>query len=213
MKYNDKDYNIKSEYNKKFIKSLKQIDSPSIKTKLLYLKDNQNMIENLTKEMRLKISKIELEYEKLFTEIYANRQNIINGENNLEDSIHKLKLLDLDEKEYKIEETGIPNFWLTAIENVDFKFPSKINTKDREILKHLKVETYEDHSFKIIFRFEPNIYLNTTTLFKHFILNEKFSIYKIISNDIEWSSKDNNPFFIIQMDEEQDNNKPCSNIF
>jgi len=219
-KYNVDENQLKA-HDKDFVIYLEDYDTTvSTKTKLLCIKEQEVFVDSLKKELKSKIMELEAHYENLYKEHYSKRQKIISGIENSQLQ-NKLKLLKLENSDFKNEENGIPEFWVKALESIEFKLEQKINEKDYEILKHLKdisVEQFENGSFALNFIFESNKYiLNTTTLFKKFILNEKdLSIKSIISSKIEWSSQENNPFFILEEGEENQESelekkkRPCS---
>lgn len=225
--YENKINNSKNiNYEENFIEILKETDlTTSLKTKLLSMRDLEILAGSLRKELQLKIFNLEANYEKLYAELYSKREKIQTGDE-ISNLLEKKKIFDVENTENKednfklnIEELGVPEFWATALGNIEFKLPFKINEKDRTILKYLKnitIETSEKGSFTINFIFEQNQYFQGTLLYKKFVLNENdFSISQLVSPEIKWTSKENNPFFILELGEEDNKetkNKACSKI-
>ncbi len=165
------------------------------------MKDQEILVQRLRMEMRSKIFQIESFYNKMFSELYSKRQKFMLGEEDNPEYIlkQKLKKLKIDDPEFTNQEKGVPRFWVKALENIEYKFPQEINKKDFEILSLLKniyTEESENGSLTIKFVFETNKYFYDKILYKKFILDEKYSnLLKIECSNINWSSKENNPFY------------------
>jgi len=184
--------NIYDEINEE----INKIPQESLKKKMFYL-------ANLNKEKGdLESSGYEKEYNDMkkgydakYREIYEQVAVIVNGDKNAE-------LNETESTKYSINsstestEKGIADFWSLAIKNSKY-FPK--NTKDEEILKHLKEIKLipldgNEMNYKIDFDFSPNDFFTETLLSKTFLFNANTEeIEKSTGTQIHWTSQDKNP--------------------
>lgn len=129
--------------------------------------------------------------------IYIKISDIIQGKVDLK----TLNLTEEEKKKYLIKdddidtETGIPNFWMTAIKNSKY-FP--VNDKDEKILRHLKdlklILSGNKLDYSLEFIFDKNEYFEHEKLLLQFIYDEKkFKCIKRIGTNIIWLSREKNP--------------------
>jgi nucleosome assembly protein 1-like 1 len=177
--------------------------SSSLKNKLLYIeKLNEERIKFQEDTHEQEYIQLKGEYDIKYQELYREISKIITGEtigNVPSDQLAKYKINQSSSA--NPGETGIPNYWGTALKHVVTFFP--VNERDEEILKHLKdvrINNHEDKlSFTVEFVFDTNEYFTNTSLTKTYLYQVKDQeCHKIESSTISWTSPDKIPNKIIK---------------
>ncbi|XP_034937204.1 nucleosome assembly protein 1-like 1 isoform X2 [Chelonus insularis] len=165
-----------------------------IKRRIKALKQLQLSFFNIEAKFYEEVHALECKYNKMFSELYEKRSNIISGvyeptdeecvwetdeedENLPNDVKDKLKIENVDEKKNESEKEdvkGIPEFWLSLFKNVGM-LDEMVQEHDEPILKHLydiKVILLESDpmGFVLEFHFEPNEYFCNSVLTKEYIM-------------------------------------------
>lgn len=132
---------------------------------------------------------LELKYDRLYKEIYAQRHQILSGEKQppadliaeydtrakvLDDEdFKKIEVNACDVKDIQNTPLGVPGFWMRAMINHG-GIARLIQEKDRPILMHLQDIQCELHTsgygFDLVFTFEKNDYFKNESLKKSFIM-------------------------------------------
>ena len=90
-------------------------------------------------------------------------------------------------------ESGVPNFWVKAIENSRFFFSNERDEAVLKFLRNVRLEIKQDKiSFTVFWTFEANPYFNNTELTKSYIYNESEELIKIECSTINWNSNEVN---------------------
>lgn len=192
---------VEEEKRKEIYSTINKEKSDSLKKKLVLV---QKLNEERTKKqediyeveyLELK-RKYDLEYEKIYSEI----SSIVKGTT-------YPSISDEEQKKYEIgkhdtaAETGIPEFWLTALQNAS-NFVV-INENDEKILKHLneiKVVNKEDKlSFTVEFHFSANEWFSDSVLTKTYLFDTKdHQLHGVQRSGVNWKSEDKVPNKIIK---------------
>ena len=192
---------VEEEKRKEIYSTINKEKSDSLKKKLVLV---QKLNEERTKKqediyeveyLELK-RKYDLEYEKIYSEI----SSIVKGTT-------YPSISDEEQKKYEIgkhdtaAETGIPEFWLTALQNAS-NFVV-INENDEKILKHLneiKVVNKEDKlSFTVEFLFLANEWFSDSVLTKTYLFDTKdHQLHGVQRSGVNWKSGDKVPNKIIK---------------
>ncbi len=134
---------------------------------------------------------LELKYDKLYKEIYEQRNQILQGKIQPPAALleeYETRAKELDDEDYKKVEVnpcdvkeiqncplGVPGFWLRAMLNHP-GIARLIQEKDRPILMHL-LDIHcdlhnEGYGFDISFTFEKNDYFTNEKLKKSFVMTK-----------------------------------------
>lgn len=183
-----------------------------VKRRIKALEGLQDRYEDLETLLEKEIYELERKYEALYKPLFARRSEIITGKSEPTEEEVEAGGLSEDEDEDdgpKIEEvketpkeetpaakkeeeniTGVPNFWLGALQNNEI---FNISEDDEHVLKHLVDITYETFDerfskpvneddpedfedrfsgFKVTFQFAPNEHFTNEFLSKTFFLIE-----------------------------------------
>lgn len=199
--------------------------SPKVKNRIYSLKAIQKQQMDLEPEFQRELLELEKKYAAKYQPIYNHRRDIINGvvepteeeietgkqiEKELgayedeEEDAPKLEEIkeeeDEGEGETKEEEKGIPNFWLTAFENLSF-LSQTITDRDQEVLAFLKdvrLEYLSQPGFRLVFEFNENPFFKNQKLLKTYYYQTELGysgdyIYDHAEGDvIEWTSAKQN---------------------
>lgn len=199
--------------------------SPKVKNRIYSLKAIQKQQMDLEPEFQRELLELEKKYAAKYQPIYDHRRDIINGvvepteeeietgkqiEKELgayedeEEDAPKLEEIkeeeDEAEGETKEEEKGIPNFWLTAFENLSF-LSQTITDRDQEVLAFLKdvrLEYLSQPGFRLVFEFNENPFFKNQKLSKTYYYQTELGysgdyIYDHAEGDvIEWTSAKQN---------------------
>lgn len=190
--------------------------SPKVKNRIYSLKTIQSNQMKLEEEFQKELLELEKRFFKKYEPLYHHRSEIINGDvEPTELEIEQGKKIeselegDEDEDEEEEEETeeadddsikGIPNFWLTALENLH-PISETITERDAEVLGYLKdirLEYLSKPGFKLIFQFAENPFFKNSQLSKTYYYQEELGysgdfIYDHAEGDeIQWISQEQN---------------------
>lgn len=154
---------------KEFTEAINEQPSDSIKAKLVALYKNQQTRDSLLeKGYNEEFYALEYEYNLQYADINKKISDIVN------------------------QDTPIPFYWKTAIENAKF---FTINEKDKEILKYLsnidiKHNEQDKKSFTVYFYFNTNSFFEHTILEKAYIFNKKEDAYtESKATEIKWKGE------------------------
>lgn len=189
------------DYEEDFVEALKDIDTHSMKRKLIAMKNIVAKRLALEKEFKSLHNKLEAKYEELYQPIYEKRQKIIDGTEvvNVQDIQEDMQKLNINQSNNPEDnkEIGIPEYWGKVVSNTDQGFSQDVNDKDKQILKHLTNVTSnvkENGEFVLNFHFSQNEFFDHAVLSREHFLNEKdSSVQKIQSTQINWKSEECNP--------------------
>lgn len=194
-----------------------------IKNRVYGLKAIQSKQMKLEAEFQKQLLELEKSFFKKYEPLYERRNEIINGvieptaseieegeALELEDEDDEIKEKITEEKEDEEEEEeeeeddeetkGIPNFWLTALENLT-SVSDTITDRDCEVLeylKNIKMEYLETPGFKLIFEFDTNPFFENKLLTKSYYYQAELGYSGDFVYDhakgcvIEWKSKEVN---------------------
>ena len=116
---------------------------PAVRGRVEKLRDLQESYDRLEDEYLEEQRKLVLKYEALYTPLYEQRREIVNGKKDAE--IEPVHMEGDDENEGSSSGEGgqgIPEFWACCIRANDV-VSELITAKDDEVLKHLKDIRYE----------------------------------------------------------------------
>ena len=185
----------------------------AVKKRVSGLKAIQQQQMKLEAEFQKKLLELEKKYFSKYEPLYERRKAIVNGEQEpTPEEIEvgeELEEKDEDEEDEEEEEKeaeegdapkGIPNFWLTALENLS-TVSEAITERDSEVLQYLKdirMEYLSTPGFELIFEFSENPYLSNLVLTKtyHYQAELGYSgdfVYDHADGcEINWKSKEKN---------------------
>lgn len=203
------------------------VDSlPKLVKKRVYgLKAIQQQQMKLEAEFQKELLELEKKFFKKYEPLYKRRGNIINGkEEPTAEEVEEGEALDENDEEdeeegdkKKVEEVGdadeepeeeeeeedvegIPNFWLTALENLT-PVSETITDRDSEVLQYLKnirMEYLNTPGFKLIFEFVENPFFDNKELTKTYHYQAELGYSGDFVYDhaegciINWKSKEQN---------------------
>lgn len=201
-----------------------------VKKRVHGLKAIQQKQMKLEAEFQKELLDLEKRFFKKYEPLYERREKIVNGEEeptgeeieegealdeneddeDEDDGEGKSKLEEVDEKDEEAEEEaededdedieGIPNFWLTALENLT-PVSETITDKDSEVLqylKNIKMEYLSTPGFKLIFEFDSNPFFENKALSKTYHYQAELGYSGDFVYDhaegciINWKSKEQN---------------------
>lgn len=156
--------------------------SPVVKKRVYGLKAVQQQQMKLEAEFQKELLELEKKYFGKYQPLYERRKQIIVGETEPTQSeveageeIERTEHPDIDQDDDRdatedddSEEVGIPNFWLTALENLQ-TVAETITERDSEVLANLKdirMEYLSTPGFQLIFEFVKNDFFKNTILTK-----------------------------------------------
>lgn len=165
----------------------------------------------LDSQFHREVYDLEQKFQSQHDVIYKKRSDIINGIYEPSDEECKLPGIEmsvdtLPEGQGKAKVSGIPNFWLTVMKNVN-ELSNMIQGRDEEILKYLSdIRAFSkpapDLSFQLEFHFDPNEFFQNSLLTKTYLMKctpdpeDPFSfegpeIYKSVGCEIQWNEGKN----------------------
>lgn len=191
-----------------------------VKKRVSGLKAIQQTQMKLEAEFQKELLELEKKFFKKYEPLYERRKEIINGDQEpTADEIEVGETLEEEEEEEEDEGAGksasaeddapedeesdvkgIPNFWLTALENLT-SVSETITEKDSDVLlyvKDIRMEYLETPGFELIFEFNENPYFSNRLLTKtyHYQAELGYSgdfVYDHADgSEINWRSKDKN---------------------
>lgn len=156
--------------------------SPAVKKRVFGLKAVQQQQMKLEAEFQKELLELEKKYFGKYEPLYERRKQIIIGETEPTESevevgeeIERTEHPDDDHDDAEesaedddSEEVGIPNFWLTALENL-LTVAETITERDSEVLANLKdirMKYLSTPGFQLIFEFDKNDFFTNTILTK-----------------------------------------------
>lgn len=199
-----------------------------VKKRVLGLKAVQQLQMKLEAEFQKELLELEKKYFKKYEPLYERRKAIINGEQEpTAEEIEvgeELEEEEEDEDEEKEEEKededdddeskGIPNFWLTALENLT-TVSETITERDSEVLlflRDIRMEYLETPGFELIFEFNENPYLSNQVLTKtyHYQAELGYSgdfVYDHANGcEINWKLKEQNATIKVERRKQRNKN-------
>lgn len=184
------------------------------------LKNVQLKLSDAELKLYEEISQLEAKYQSVFEPIYAEREQIVNGEREpTEEEAHwpyKDEPEDEEEvngsqvKKLKTEgvaaEKGLPDFWLKCLQSTNL-LGGMIQEHDEPILKHLrdikvKLNTQKPYGYTIEFHFNENEYFANKVLSKSYELtterddknplsSDTTRLFKCVGTKVEWNEGKN----------------------
>lgn len=170
---------------------LYQIMPKPIRRRIKALKKLQFQTIQLEAKFFSDVHKLEGKYTKAFSQLYEKRENIVKGavEPNEDDCNFNEGYDTPDDEEPVIKElrskltitkliedgaSGIPEFWLTVLKNIDI-LNDMIQSQDEPILKHMidissTLREGDCMGFVLYFHFSPNPYFTNTLLTKEYMM-------------------------------------------
>ncbi|GEQ70592.1 hypothetical protein JCM33374_g4270 [Metschnikowia sp. JCM 33374] len=204
-----------------------------VKKRVLGLKAIQQSQMKMEAEFQKELLELEKKYFKKYEPLYERRKAIINGEQ--EPTATEIEVGEEIEAEHKDAEdaedaddadddeegaegdeevSGVPNFWLTALENLN-TVSETITERDSEILQYLRdirMEYLQTPGFELIFEFNQNPYLSNQVLTKtyHYQAELGYSgdfVYDHADGcEINWKSKEHNVTINIERRKQRNKN-------
>ena len=192
-----------TQQNFKISKAINAMDA-ELKDRFKALKSIYDINREFEEEEQKEIRQLEIEFENKYKEIYARREQLINGKvapdealiKEFEERATKMKDADYD----KLEVTpcdvksiqnipkGVSDFWIKAMLN--HPVGTMISEKDRPILGYLTNIELELHSegegYDLIFTFLPNSYFVGTEIKKSLTCKDKGVLDQTTSTKIQW---------------------------
>lgn len=202
-----------------------------VKRRVLGLKAIQQLQMKMEAEFQKELLELEKKYFKKYEPLYEKRKAIINGDQ--EPTAAEIEVGEEIEAEQKDDENaddaaeddeedegdeeeinGVPNFWLTALENLN-TVSETITERDSEVLQYLRdirMEYLETPGFELIFEFNQNPYLSNQVLTKtyHYQAELGYSgdfVYDHADgSEINWKSKEYNVTINIERRKQRNKN-------
>ncbi|WBW71329.1 histone H2A-H2B chaperone Nap2 [Schizosaccharomyces osmophilus] len=172
----------------------------NVHARIYALKGLQNDSESIQVEYREKMLELERKFEKMYDPLFSRRAEIVQG-------ISEAKPEELDQefevmKNNNRDVKGIPNFWLTCLQNV-YLVAEMISSRDVAALESLKDIRFSNLSegqkgYRLEFDFAPNDYFSNNVLTKTYYYKQELSptgefLYDRAEGDeIEWKRPDCN---------------------
>lgn len=200
-----------------------------VKQRVHGLKAVQQRQMKLEAEFQKELLELEKKYFKEYEPLYERRRKLVNGfEEPTAEEIEEGEALkedisededEEDEEEEEVEEeesteTGIPNFWLTAMENLS-TISEMITDRDAEVLEYLadiRMEYLSTPGFELIFEFRENPFFSNQILTKtyHYQVELGYSgdfVYDQADGcEINWKTKENNVTMSIERRKQRNRN-------
>lgn len=165
--------------------------SPQVRKRVDALRDLQGQHDELQAKFFEEKAALEAKYQKLYEPLYTKRYEIVNGVVEMEG----VNVAPVDQGDNTATgdgtEKGIPNFWLTAMQNNEI-LAEEILEDDEEALEFLKdIKWYrvdDPKGFKLEFLFDANPFFKNSILTKtyHMVGDDEPILEKAIGTDIEW---------------------------
>ena len=200
-----------------------------VKKRVLGLKAIQQLQMKMEAEFQKELLELEKKYFKKYEPLYERRKAIINGDQ--EPTAAEIEVGEEIEAEHKEDEdeedeeddvpaendeeiSGVPNFWLTALENLS-TVSETITERDSEVLQYLsdiRMEYLQTPGFELIFEFNQNPYLSNQLLTKtyHYQAELGYSgdfVYDHADGcEINWKSKEYNVTINIERRKQRNKN-------
>lgn len=201
-----------------------------VKKRVSGLKAIQQQQMKLEAEFQKELLELEKKYFNKYGPLYERRRAIVSGEQEpTAEEIEVGEELEAEEREAddaeEVEEEedredddeavkGIPNFWLTSLENLNTANEA-ITDRDSEVLQYLKdirMEYLSTPGFELIFEFSENPFLSNQVLTKtyHYQAELGYSgdfVYDHADGcEINWKSKEHNVTINIERRKQRNKN-------
>lgn len=182
---------------------------PDVRKRVYALKNLQLDTIKLDSDFHRGVYDLEQKFQSQHDIIFKKRSDIVNGAYEPCDDECKLPGVELkvdEPSEGQEKVSGVPNFWLTVMKNVN-ELSIMIQEYDEDILKHLiDIRAFSksapDLSFQLEFHFEPNEFFQNSVLTKTYLMKctpddeDPFSfegpeIYKSVGCEIMWNAGKN----------------------
>ncbi|XP_057252079.1 nucleosome assembly protein 1;4 isoform X2 [Beta vulgaris subsp. vulgaris] len=163
--------------------------TPNVRKRVEALREIQGQHDDLEAKFFEERAALEAKYQKLYEPLYTKRYDIVNGVVEVEGITNETISEQGEEK--AAEETGVPNFWVTAMKTNEV-LAEEITERDEGALKYLKdikwARIDDPKGFKLEFFFDTNPYFKNTVLSKtyHMIDEDEPILEKAIGTEIEW---------------------------
>lgn len=161
-----------------------------VRRRVAGLKGIQKDHAKLEAEFQEEVLQLEKKYFAKYTPLYQKRATIVNG--GVEPTEAEVEAGKQDEEEEEEEEaekkddgekksadetaeSGIPEFWLTAMKN-QISLADLITDRDEEALKHLtdiRMEYLDRPGFRLVFEFSANDFFTNKTIAKSYFYQEE----------------------------------------
>ncbi|KAL8118758.1 nucleosome assembly protein 1;2-like isoform X2 [Apium graveolens] len=161
--------------------------TPVVRKRIEALKEIQSHHDELESKFFEERATLEAKYQKLYEPLFTKRYEIVNGIVEAEG----VKSEIASKQEGLEKETGVPEFWLTAMKTNEI-LNEEISERDEEALKYLKdikwCKVENPKGFKLDFFFDTNPFFKNSVLTKtyHMIDDEEPILEKAIGTEIEW---------------------------
>ncbi|KAI8466552.1 MAG: nucleosome assembly protein-domain-containing protein [Monoraphidium minutum] len=157
-----------------------------VRRRVAALREVQTKQDEVTKVFVRERAELEAKFQQQLAPLWDERASVVSGKK-------EVGAYDIPDSEE--EDTGIPEFWLTAMTNHEM-VGELITERDAEVLAHLTDVrvvslTGEDAgSFRITFAFSDNAYFANKTLEKTFYMEDPDEVVprKFVGTQIEWQS-------------------------
>ncbi|KMT04887.1 hypothetical protein BVRB_7g170540 [Beta vulgaris subsp. vulgaris] len=163
--------------------------TPNVRKRVEALREIQGQHDDLEAKFFEERAALEAKYQKLYEPLYTKRYDIVNGVVEVEGITNETISEQGEEK--APEETGVPNFWVTAMKTNEV-LAEEITERDEGALKYLKdikwARIDDPKGFKLESFFDTNPYFKNTVLSKtyHMIDEDEPILEKAIGTEIEW---------------------------
>lgn len=189
---------LEKEKQKELMEAVGKLETPSLKSKSLYLYSlSEDMEKNHTKNFKTEEKELDIKEQDSTLVPYFNKiRDVIKNSSNIDSYLD-----DKDESKYGVQispsETNSPidKFWKKSLINSKF---FQINENDEKILDHLIDMVYtplEFPNFKVEFIFEENDFMNETVLSKSYFFQggDKSEPSSTEATVINWKSEIKDP--------------------
>ncbi|KAI9721373.1 MAG: hypothetical protein M1828_005233 [Chrysothrix sp. TS-e1954] len=200
--------------------------APNVRRRVAGLKGVQKEHAKLESAFQEEVLQLEKKYFAKFTPLYQKRAGIVNGKSEPTEEEIKAGEKDSEDEDGKVTikttaddgeddkpETGIPEFWLSAMKN-EPTLASMITDEDEEALKSLtdlRMEYLDEPGFKLLFEFASNDFFSNKMLTKAYYYQEETGyggdfIYDHADGDkVEWKSESKN--LTVKVEQKKQRNK------
>ena len=200
--------------------------APNVRRRVAGLKGVQKEHSKLESAFQEEVLQLEKKYFAKFTPLYQKRAAIVNGQNEPTDEEVKAGEKESEDEEGKVTikttaeegeedkpETGIPEFWLSAMKN-EPSVAGMITDEDVDALRSLtdlRMEYLDKPGFRLIFEFSANDFFNNKQLSKAYYYQEETGyggdfIYDHAEGDkIDWKSESKN--LTVKIEQKKQRNK------
>jgi nucleosome assembly protein 1-like 1 len=163
----------------------------SVVNRVLYLKNLHELKNAIVDEYSRERAELEKKFIAKLQPLYNSRSDIVTGKSECEKNV--------EEKDNKVEEKGIPHFWLTAMLHHEI-FQETIQEEDVPLMEHLvdlkSIDDEDMKGFTLEFYFSKNEFFTNDVLRKRYkvpnLLEGSEPIVSTVNSDvINWKSNKN----------------------